>query len=97
MEPLRCSSTWIVRCREHLAGRPNSLDALSKGCTRVVGPSPQASVLQDSSGLGCAAALEKSQFGPPDAHHSDFSGSRVWHAADAVDDLREEWQREWSM
>jgi hypothetical protein len=30
-------------------------------------------------------------------HRSEVYGSMAWHAADAVDHLREEWQPEWSM
>jgi hypothetical protein len=42
-------------------------------------------------------SLEERDLGPPGGHDSDFYGSWVWHAADAVDHLREEWQPEWSM
>jgi hypothetical protein len=40
-------------------------------------------------------SLEEAGLGPN--HHSEVYGSMVWHAADAVDHLREEWQPEWSM
>jgi hypothetical protein len=41
--------------------------------------------------------LEENELGPPEGPHGDFYGSWVWHAADAVDQLRKEWQPEWSM
>jgi hypothetical protein len=43
------------------------------------------------------ARLEENDLGPPGDENSDFSASWVWHAADAVDRLRAEWQPSWSM
>jgi len=41
--------------------------------------------------------LQERGLEPPGGRHSDFYASWVWHAAGAVDQLREEWQPEWSM
>ena len=40
-------------------------------------------------------SLEDAGLGPH--NHTEVYGSMVWHAADAVDRLREEWQAEWSL
>jgi hypothetical protein len=41
--------------------------------------------------------LEEAGLGPPDGRHGDFDASWVWHAADAVDDLGDAWQPDWTL
>jgi hypothetical protein len=41
--------------------------------------------------------LQEEGLGPSSNDGGDFYGSRVWHAANAVDQLREDWQPDWSM
>jgi hypothetical protein len=41
--------------------------------------------------------LEDEGLGPPRHSGGDFYGSWVWHAADAVDQLTEEWEPDWNM
>jgi hypothetical protein len=41
--------------------------------------------------------LEEEGLGSASSDGGDFYGSRVWHAADAVDQLQVEWQLDWSI